>query len=110
MGNCVRSSRDDDGVINVFGGGGPREVNLTAKDGRVHRCIKIGKRLFITLTKEKQVALIAIPERELRLLHNVEELSVMEPGTQRLFVNDEGLLLEVLVRNNSIAGVEDLCK
>ena len=83
MGNCVRSSRDDDGVLNVFGG--PREVNLTAKDGRVHRCIKIGKRLFITLTKEKQVALIAIPEGELRLLRNVEKLSVMEPGTQRLF-------------------------
>jgi hypothetical protein len=31
MGNCVRGSRDDDGVINVFGGGGPREVNLTAE-------------------------------------------------------------------------------
>jgi len=40
----------------------------------------------------------------------VEELSAIEPGTQRLFVNDEGLRLEVLVRNNSIAGVEDLCK
>ena len=56
------------------------------------------------------MALIAIPERELRLLRNVEELNAMEPGTQRLFVNDEGLRLEVLVRNNSIAGVEDLCK
>lgn len=40
----------------------------------------------------------------------MEELSAIEPGTQRLFVNDEGLRLEVLVRNNSIAGVEDLCK